>query len=138
MIKESETERGSDETIKSIVKKSLVDFETALDNDLNTSQALAVIHTLVRDVNTASSRDGLNKEARKVTLEAIEKFDFVLGIFGKEKQEILNKDIKNLIKEREAARRNRDFARSDEIRNFLLEKGIILEDTREGVRWKKR
>lgn len=138
LIKESKTERGSDETIKSLVEKSLVDFETALDNDLNTSQALAVIHTLVRDVNTVLSRNGLNKESQKAILEAIEKFDFVLGIFGKEKQKILNKDIKILIKEREAARHNRDFARSDEIRNFLLEKGIILEDTREGVRWKKR
>lgn len=137
LIKESKTERGSDEAIKSLVEKSLVDFETALDNDLNTSRALAVIHTLVRDVNTVLLKDELNKEAQKAILEAIEKFDFVLGIFGKEKQEILNKDIKNLIEEREAARHNRDFARSDEIRNFLLEKGIILEDTREGVRWKK-
>jgi len=70
-------------------------------------------------------------------LEAITKFDSVLGIFGAEDTEILDDEIEALIAERQYARHNRDFARSDEIRDELVAKGIILEDTKDGVRWKR-
>ena len=71
-------------------------------------------------------------------LEAIKKFDAVLGIFGEEVTEMLDADIEVLIEERQDARRNRNFARSDEIRDELAAKGIILEDTKDGVRWKRK
>ncbi|MEJ7700057.1 MAG: hypothetical protein WKF71_10490 [Pyrinomonadaceae bacterium] len=71
-------------------------------------------------------------------LHTIDKFDSVLGIFGEEKAEMLDAEIESLIEERQTARHNRDFARSDEIRDLLAEKGIVLEDTKDGVRWKKK
>jgi cysteinyl-tRNA synthetase len=61
----------------------------------------------------------------------------ILGIITEKKEEILDEEIEKLIEERQAARKNKNFARADEIRNLLLEKGILLEDTREGVRWKR-
>jgi cysteinyl-tRNA synthetase len=71
-------------------------------------------------------------------LEAIKKFDSVLGIFGSEDTEMLDAEIEALIEERHQARRDRDFARSDEIRDELAAKGIVLEDTKDGVRWKRK
>jgi cysteinyl-tRNA synthetase len=71
-----------------------------------------------------------------VILEAIDKFNSVFGIFVETKKEILSTEIETLIEERKEARRNRNFARSDEIRALLREVGIILEDTKDGVKWK--
>ena len=138
LVKEANTESGSDENVKSLVEKSLEEFENGLDDDLNTSQALAAIHNLVREVNSTISAHGLKEDDQKAILTAIETFDSVLGIFGEEQTEILDEEIEKLIEERQAARHDRDFARSDEIRDELAEKGIILEDTKEGVRWKRK
>jgi len=71
-------------------------------------------------------------------LDLTEKFDSVLGIFGEQKEEMLDTDIEALMAERQNARQQRNFARSDEIRDLLAEKGIILEDTKDGVRWKRK
>ena len=71
-------------------------------------------------------------------LEAVAKFDSVLGIFGQEDSGDLDAEIEALVEKRQAARRDRNFARSDEIRDLLAEKGIILEDTKDGVRWKRK
>ncbi len=113
-------------------------FEKAMDDDFNTAAALAAIHDLVREVNTARASEGLNEDGREVVLDVITKFDRVLGIFGPEESELLDSDIEALIEERRQARNNREFARSDEIRDLLAEKGIVLEDTKEGVRWKRK
>ena len=93
---------------------------------------------LVREINTLMSGDRLLSEDRAAVLDAIKRFDSVLGIFGNEEAEILDAEIEALIDERNEARRNRNFARSDEIRDLLSEKGIILEDTKDGVRWKRK
>lgn len=138
LVKEAKTESGSDDKVKALVQKSLEEFENGLDDDLNTSQALAAIHNLVREINTILTDEGLKEDDQKAILEAIKTFDSVLGIFGEEKTEILDEEIEKLIEERQNARHNRDFARSDEIRDELAEKGIILEDTKEGVRWKRK
>ena len=71
-------------------------------------------------------------------LDAIEKFDSVFGIFGAEESGILDAEIEALIAERQDARARRDFARSDEIRDELAEQGIVLEDTKDGMRWKRK
>jgi cysteinyl-tRNA synthetase len=68
----------------------------------------------------------------------LDKFDSVLGIFGETVEELLEADIEKLIAERQEARRNRNFARSDEVRDQLAARGIILEDTKDGVRWKRK
>ena len=128
---------GDDRTLE-IASKSLTDFEAAMDDDFNTASALAAIHDMVREVNSTTSSSGITTEGQQAVLDAIVKFDSVLGIFGEEESEMLEADIEALIEERQEARRNRNFARSDEIRDELAAKGIILEDTTQGVRWKRR
>jgi cysteinyl-tRNA synthetase len=118
--------------------KALDDFEAAMDDDFNTAAALAAIHDMVREINTISADGGLGAEDQKAVLDAIVKFDSVLGIFGSEETEMLDVKIEALIAERQAARQNRDFSRSDEIRDELAARGIILEDTKDGVRWKRK
>ncbi|MCC6327558.1 MAG: cysteine--tRNA ligase [Acidobacteria bacterium] len=117
---------------------ALEKFEAAMDDDFNTAAALASIHDMVREVNTLMNKQGLSAGDRQAVLEVIEKFDSVLGIFGCEEVVCLDSEVEALVEERQEARRNRNFARSDEIRDELAEKGIILEDTKDGVRWKRR
>ncbi len=137
-LAEANLSSGSNSDLEEIVAKSLDDFEAAMDDNLNTSVALASLHNLVREVNTALSHDKVLTKDRDLILQVLEKIDSVLGIFGEEKKEILDAEIESLIEERQEARRNRNFARSDEIRDSLAEKGIILEDTKDGVRWKRK
>ncbi len=138
LVKEAKTGPGSDETIAAKITGAVVEFERSMDDDFNTAAALAAIHDLVREINTLMSGDRLLSDDRAAVLEAIKRFDSVLGIFGNEEAEILDTEIEALIDERNEARRNRNFARSDEIRDLLSEKGIILEDTKDGVRWKRK
>ena len=116
----------------------LNDFEIAMDDNLNTSVALASLHNLVREVNTALANETVLTEDRSFILHILDKYDSVFGIFGETKEEILDTEIEQLIEERQEARRNRNFAHSDKIRDVLAEKGIILEDTKDGVRWKRK
>ncbi len=118
--------------------KALTNFEAAMDDDLNTAAALAAIHDMVREVNTIIASDALNASGQSAVLDAVAKFDTVLGIFSAEESEILDNEIEELIAERQDARHNRNFTRSDEIRDILAVKGIILEDTKDGVRWKRK
>ena len=97
-----------------------------MDDDFNTAAALAAIHDLVRETNTILATDGLKSDDRSAVLDALNKFDSVLGIFGPEEDQMLDGDIEALIAERQAARHDRDFAKSDRIRDQLAEKGIIL------------
>ncbi len=135
---EKEKGRQGEGEVLSLVEKSLNEFESAMDDNLNTSEALAAIHNLVREVNSTLTEKGLTVEESDAVLNAVETFNSVLGIFGEEQEEILDEEIEKLIEERQEARHKRDFARSDEIRDLLAEKGIILEDTKEGVRWKRK
>jgi cysteinyl-tRNA synthetase len=121
-----------------IIERALCEFEEAMDNDLNTSVALAAIHNFVRDVNISMSTTGLTWKDKELVLDAIKKFDSVFNIFGKDSGEILDKEIEMLIELRQANRRSRNFAAADENRKILAEKGIILEDTKDGVRWKRK
>ena len=138
LVKETDSRPGSDAEAMKLVEKSLREFEAAMDDDLNTSVALATVHNLVREINTILSQDRLLSDDREAVLDAVAKFDAVLGVFGKEETAMLDEDIERLIEERQEARRNRNFARSDEIRDELLALGIVLEDTKEGVRWKRK
>jgi len=138
IISDLKTDPGSNLLATDAVKKALTDFESAMDDDLNTAAALAAVHDMVREINTLLAAAGLGADDQANVLAAIEKFNAVLGIFGAESTEILNDEIDALIQERQTARADRDFARSDEIRDLLAEKGIILEDTKDGVRWKRK
>ena len=111
-------------------------FEEAMDDDFNTADALAAVFELVKFGNT-NVQEGSSAEFAAHTLEVMTKLCDVLGLILDKKEEILDEEIENLIAERQAARKTKDFARADEIRGLLLDKGIELKDTREGVKWKR-
>jgi len=124
--------------VERLVAESRRHFEAAMDDDLNTAEALAAVHDFVRETNSLLARGGLSEADRNLLCETVERFDQVFNIFGPVETEMLDSEIQALIDERQAARKARNFARSDEIRDLLVAKGIILEDTREGVRWRRK
>ncbi len=135
---EAKTEPGMNEALHQASLRALQEFEDGMDDDLNTSIALAVIHNLSREVNTALARKQVKEDNKRELLELLLRIDTVLNIFGNEQREMLDTEIQALIDERLEARRRRDFGRADEIRDELASRGIILEDTKDGVRWKRK
>lgn len=117
-------------------KEFVTGFETAMEDDFNTADAVASVFELVKFANTTANGES-SKEYLQGLLDLIVKLTDVLGLIVEKEEELLAEDIEKLIEERQAARKAKNFQRADEIRNELLEKGIILEDTREGVKWKK-
>ena len=118
------------------VSEFTVKFEAAMDDDLNTADAISVIFELVK-LSNSTIREGSSKEYCSLMADTIEKLCNVLGILVKQEKELLDADIEQLIEERQQARKEKNFARADEIRNSLLERGIALLDTRDGVKWKR-
>ena len=137
-LSEARADSGMNEQLHEATLRASQEFEEGMDDDLNTSVALAAIHNLTRDVNTALARKKLQEDNKRELLDLLQRFDTVLNIFGSYSQEMLDSEIKNLIDERQEARRRRDFGRADEIRDQLAARGIILEDTKDGVRWKRK
>ncbi|HEX8423838.1 MAG TPA: cysteine--tRNA ligase [Pyrinomonadaceae bacterium] len=137
-LEEARTEAGSNPALRAVAARALEEFTSGLDDDLNTSVALAAVHNLSREVNTALDNHQLRADDKTDLLALIARFDSVLNIFGHTEREMLDAEIQALIDERQEARHRRDFARGDEIRDELAARGIILEDTRDGVRWKRR
>ena len=135
---EAKTEPGRNEKLSEAAARALQEFEAGMDDDFNTSIALAAIHNLSREVNTALARKHVKAENQQELLSLIDRFDSVLNIFGKQQTEMLDSEVQSLIDERQEARRRRDFGRADEIRDELASRGIILEDTKDGVRWKRK
>ena len=111
-------------------------FDEAMDDDLNTADAISAVFELVRTVNAGISAESAAKLVEKAENSIVALCD-VLGIKAKVEQEVLASDIEALIEERQAARKAKNFARADEIRDQLQSMGIVLLDTREGVKWKK-
>ena len=111
-------------------------FEAAMDDDFNTADALAAIFELVKFANTNVDENS-SREFAGGLYEELFKLSDVLGLKIEKKEEILDKEIEDLIQERQAARKAKDFKRADEIRDEVLKKGIILKDTREGVKWQR-
>jgi cysteinyl-tRNA synthetase len=110
-------------------------FESEMEDDLNTANAVSVLFEMSKVINLNVS-EKTSKASIKVILEKFLSLANVLGLLTK-KDALVDEDIENLITQRQTARRNKDYARSDEIRMILREKGIILEDTKEGVKWKR-
>jgi cysteinyl-tRNA synthetase len=137
-LTEAKTEPGRNDDLQTAAKRSLEKFAAGMDDDLNTSVALAAIHDLTREVNTAISRSELREDDQREVLAAIDRFDSVLKIFGEATPKVLDEEIQQLIDERQEARHRRDFKRADEIRGELVQLGIVLEDTKDGVRWKRK
>jgi cysteinyl-tRNA synthetase len=133
-MKKLDEANGSGIDVKKQIDKLKKEFEKAMDNNLETSQALAAVFDFVKEINR--KMDQLSKANAKDVKKAMLDLDKVLGILEIE-EEVLEKDIEKLIQDREKARKDKDFKTADKIRDNLNKKGIVLEDTPKGVRWKR-
>ena len=137
------TGSGTNPAVAAAVEQAREAFRAALEQDLNTAAALAVIFDLVRDVNAAIDARAVSADDAAVVRQAIEDFDRVLGVVSLRQAEdaqppVPVEEIERLIEERKAARQRRDFAAADRIRNELADRGVLLEDNAGGTRWKKK
>ena len=112
-------------------------FEEAMNDDFNTANAISALFELARIANTYLNERNTEASVLQAFIDAFDKLGDVLGIEFAAEAELLDEEIEALIEERNQARKNRDFARSDEIRDQLLSMNIILDDTRQGTRWKR-
>ncbi len=128
----SDVERASYEETAAYVEK----FEAAMDDDANTADAVSAVFELVKYINTNASSDNSREYLQKL-YDRLDTLCGVLGIILEQKEELLDADIEALIQERTDAKKAKNFARADEIRDQLKDMGILLEDTREGVKWKR-
>ena len=122
---------------ETIASRLLEQFEDAMDGDLNTAGALGAIFAAVRDANTTADAGTLGAAGAQALLDAIAKVDQVLDILPEE-QGNLDEEIQSLVDQRDAARARRDFSESDRLRDELHSRGIILEDTPQGTRWRRK
>jgi cysteinyl-tRNA synthetase len=151
-IRSGKFPEGASPEMASRAAKALEEFDRGLADDLNTAQALAAIFDLVRDVNTAMDRGEFRQGDAAPVLAALESFDAIFAVLRDDDGEKLralglapdspppsDAEIEALVAERQAARKRRDFAASDRIRDRLADRGVILEDSRDGeVRWKRK
>ena len=128
----TEEELANASEVKSFVEK----FEAAMDDDFNTADAVSAVFEMVRFSNSTVKPES-TKEYVTLVRDTFRKLCDVLGIILDKKEEVLDSEIEEMIAARQAARKAKDFAKADQIRADLLAKGIILEDTREGVKWKR-
>lgn len=125
-------EESSYQKLQELVQK----YEDAMEDDFNTADAIAAIFEMVKLSNITVAKESSYTYAKEM-LDTIEGLCDVLGIITRKQDDILDSDIEELIEQRQQARKNKDFARADAIRDELLERGIILKDTREGVKWSR-
>ena len=111
-------------------------FEEAMEDDFNTADAISAVFELVKYINQ-NVDDNTAKNVLKLFIDNLTMLCDILGIILKKEEKLLDADIEKMIEERQQARKNKDFARADEIRDTLLEKGIVLKDTRQGVQWER-
>ena len=128
----SEEEKASVEEADKLRAK----YEEAMDDDFNTADAISAVFELVKLANTTASEES-SREYVSYLKKMIEELCDVLGIITEKKEEVLDSQIEEMIAARQQARKEKNFALADEIRGKLLDMGIILEDTREGVKWKR-
>ncbi len=133
----SETQMTQQETAAAEeAKRFVVKFEEAMEDDFNTADAISAIFELVKFTNTNVTEQS-SKAFIKTLKDEILMLSDLCGLIVEKEAEILDDEVEALIQERQEARKEKNFARADEIRGLLLEQGIILEDTREGVKWKR-
>ncbi|MCJ7586390.1 MAG: cysteine--tRNA ligase [Candidatus Aminicenantes bacterium] len=124
------------EDVQRLVAEADRKFRDGLSDDLNISTALTALFELIREANSLLARNKIGRGEADLLRAALRSFDEVLVLLPEPQEETLPPDLAALVEERERARRSMDFKRADEIRAELLRRGIILEDTRDGVRWK--
>ena len=127
---------GREKELLEQIKEYRNKFEAAMDDDLNTADAIAAVFELVKFANTECGEEN-SKEYLQTVREEIVSLCDILGLKAERREEVLDEEIEALIEKRQEARKGRNFKLADEIRDQLLAQGIILEDTREGVKWKR-
>jgi cysteinyl-tRNA synthetase len=137
-LSEVSREGEASEASREAASRALTRFEEAMDADLNTSAALAALFDLVKEGNTALSSSSMTKGDARAFKEAIERMNQVLAVFGKGEKLSLDREVESLIEERIQARARRDFQRADAIRKELEDRGIVLEDSPTGTRWRRK
>ena len=135
-LEQTGTDGAMTEEKKAAADAFVEKFDAAMDDDFNTADAIAAVFELVRYANTQAAA-GMSREYAAYLSKTLVTLCDILGIETEQKEELLDADIEALIEERQAARKAKNFARADEIRNQLAAQGILLEDTREGVKWRK-
>ena len=128
--------RAEEEKCVEEAKGFVTKFEKAMEDDFNTADAVSAIFELVKLANTNVSEES-SAALIKALKENILMLSDICGLLVEKEDEMLDDEIERLIEERQEARKAKNFARADEIRNMLSERGILLEDTREGVKWKR-
>lgn len=126
-----------DAKIMEIIQDNVKTFEAHMDDDFNTANAISAWHELTSELNKYLRYNTTNTDVLSRFIDVFEKYAGVLGIVLEEEMILLDEEIEKLIEERNEARKNKDFPRADEIRDYLKEQGIALEDTKEGVRFKR-
>jgi cysteinyl-tRNA synthetase len=131
---------GMEEDLALRTLKAVADFRAAMDDNLNTAEALAAVFEFIREANAALDRGAIHSGNLPGIRALLSLFDSVFDVLKPTESAggISESDIDALIAARGAAKKSRDFAKSDQIRAQLLEAGVIIEDTKDGVRWKRK
>jgi cysteinyl-tRNA synthetase len=127
----------ADDAGDAMIGKFLGDFQESMDDDLNTAGALGALFTLIRDANTAMDAGKLTASDANGIKTALMKIDPVLDIFPR-RDEVLDSEVEQMIEARNAARKARNFKESDRLRDELVARGILLEDSPAGTRWRRK
>jgi cysteinyl-tRNA synthetase len=120
------------------VQEISAQFKDKMDDDFNTPDAITAVFDLVMEANLYLQQDRVSRSGLQLLIDQFHAFDYVLGILRQEADELLDEDIEQLIVERTNARKDRNWVRADEIRELLTNKGIYLEDTPQGIRWRRK
>jgi len=138
MQKLDETKEGgkSGKEVQIMLEKAKIAFENAMDDDLDISKALAAVFDIINKTNKMLADGSLSKSDAEQIKKQLISFDSVLGIIIPDEKKKLPAELKKLIDDREAARAAKDWKKADKLRDDLLKKGIVLEDTADGIRWK--
>lgn len=137
-LNEFEPVKGKSANLKSNIEKASADFETELSDDLNISGALGVFFNLMREINKSLDEGTLSQDEKNAVNSFLEKVNLILDLWQGDESEEVPAEIQKLAEERESARKNKDFKRADEIRDLIAAKGYVFEDTKKGLRIKKK
>jgi cysteinyl-tRNA synthetase len=131
---------GKNDKIQSLAVQTRAEMRAGMEDDLNTARALGAVFDMVREANTAADRDELRQDDRVPLLAALREFDEIFDVLKEDPVSgaISDAEVERLMAERNAAKKARDFARADAIRKQLTDAGIIVEDTKDGIRWKRK
>lgn len=136
LLKNADESKHADESIKNKLLKHKINFISAMDDDLNTADAISALFDLTRDINSlVNGNTPVPKKLIEFSANLFDELASILGLVYNRKEKVVDKEIESLINKRQIARKNKDFKTADAIRDELKSRNIILEDTPQGVKW---